>query len=213
MNNKSFANTEFFDIPTGFEELFSYPTPWETISQIIPFIQKLFIHHTAIANYKVGKEVFLGEGTKIHPSVEIIGPAIIGKNCTIDHVAFLREGCIIGDNVHIGHAVEIKHSIILNNTKIAHLNYIGDSIIGNNVNISGGTILASLRIDKHNVSIKTKEGRKIDTGLQKFGSAIGDNALIGVNSVINPGTLLGKNVIVFPLKSVSGFYENNAVIK
>lgn len=213
MNNKDIASYNYFDTPRGFEELLSYSLPWESISQIIPFIQEAFAGSRFTGNYKDRSDVFIGEGTKIHPSVDIVGPVIIGKNCIIDHVALLRNGCIIGDDVHIGHAVEIKHSIILNNTIIAHLNYVGDSIIGNNVNISGGAILANFRLDKQNISIKTQDGNKIDTLLQKFGAVVGDNTIIGVNSVINPGTLLGKNTVVFPLKSVSGIHENNAVIK
>lgn len=214
MQDNNLTNTNFFDITQfRFKEILTHPSPWDSVSQIIPFIQKLFSQNIAFANYKEGKEVYLGQGTKIHPSVEIVGPAIIGANCVIDHTAFLREGCIIGDGVHVGHAVEVKHSIILNNTFISHLNYVGDSIIGNNVNISGGAILANFRLDKQNIIVKTKTGQKINTGLQKFGAAIGDNSMIGVNSVINPGTLLGKNTIVFPLKSVSGVYENNAIIK
>lgn len=213
MNGKTFTNTNFFSIPPGFEELFSYPTPWETVTQIIPFIQKLFNDQKLMPNYKGRKDVYLGKGTTIHPTADIVGPAVIGRNCVIDHTAFLREGCIIGDNAHIGHAVEVKHSIILNNSIIAHLNYIGDSIIGNKVNISGGAILANFRLDKQNISIKTQYGSKIGTGLQKFGAVIGDNAVIGVNSVINPGTILGKNTVVFPLRSVSGVHEKNAVIK
>lgn len=213
MSNKDLTNTNLFEIPSCFEELFSNLAPWESVSLIIPFIQKAFADKTYVANYKNRSDVFVGEGTKIHHSVDIIGPAIIGKNCTIDHAAFIREGSIIGNNVHIGHAVEVKHSIILNNTMIAHLNYIGDSLIGSNVNISGGAILANLRLDKKNISIKTQDGHVIDTSLQKFGAAVGDNTIIGVNSVINPGTVLGKNTVVFPLKSVAGAYEDNAVIK
>lgn len=214
MENNSFKNTIFFDTAAfALKEIFTDRTPWETVSQIIPFIQKLFADQKLMANYKDKKDVFIGEGTKIHPTVDIVGPAIIGKNCVINHAAFLREGAILGDNVHIGHAVELKNSIILNDSIIAHLNYVGDSIIGNNVNISGGAILANFRLDKQNISIKTPDGRKIATGMQKFGAAIGDNTAIGVNSVINPGTFLGKNTVVFPLKSVSGVHEKNAVIK
>lgn len=214
MENNNFANTNFFNTSAfSLKEILNYPTPWESVSQIIPFIQKLFTEQKFRANYQDKKDVFIGEGTKIHPLVDIDGPAIVGKNCVISHAAFLRGGCIIGDNVHIGHAVELKHSIILNGSIIAHLNYVGDSIIGNNANISGGAILANFRLDKQNISVKTTDGRRIDTGVQKFGAAVGDNSVIGVNSVINPGTFLGKNTIVFPLKSVSGVHENNAVIK
>lgn len=214
MENNNFKNTIFFDTAAfALKEVFTDRTPWETVSQIIPFIQKLFAGQKLITNYKDKKDVYIGEGTKIHPTVDIVGPAIIGKNCVINHAAFLREGVILGDNVHIGHAVELKNSIILNDSIIAHLNYVGDSIIGNNVNISGGAILANFRLDKQNISIRMPDGRKIATGMQKFGAAVGDDTVIGVNSVINPGTFLGKNTVVFPLKSVSGVHEKNAVIK
>jgi NDP-sugar pyrophosphorylase family protein len=211
MNN--FSNNYFFDIEKFTHKEILAGTPWETVANILSYIKKIFVSHKLSPNYKNRPDVYVGEGTTIHPSVDIQGPAIIGANCQISHAAFLREGCIIGDNVHIGHAVEIKHSLILNNAMIAHLNYIGDSIIGNNVNISGGAILANFRLDKENITVKTGGGFKIDTGLNKFSAAIGDNSVIGVNAVINPGTLLGKNVIVFPLKSVSGVHENNATIK
>lgn len=214
MENNNFTNTNYFAVSDSvLKELLAHPNPWESVSQIIPFIEKMFTQQEFKANYKDRTDVYVGEGTKIHPSVDIIGPAIIGKNCLINHSAFLREGVILGDNVHVGHAVELKHSVILNNSIIAHLNYVGDSIIGNNVNISGGAILANFRLDKQNISIKKHDGNKIDTGMQKFGSAVGDNTVIGVNSVLNPGTILGKNTVVFPLQSVSGLHENNAVIK
>lgn len=212
MNDKNFHNSNFFDISKfAYKDIVDGP-PWNSISLMTPFILQLFSSGTITPNFQDKPYVSIGEGTTIHPSVEIEGPGIIGRNCQIKHGAYLREGCIIGDNVIIGHAVEVKHSIIMNETIIAHLNYIGDSIIGNNVNISGGTILANFRLDKKNIYIKTSTG-DIDTGLQKFGSAIGDNSVIGVNSVINPGTLLGKNTIVFPLKSISGVHENNGILK
>ena len=208
-----FSNNYFFDIDKfGYKEIFT-ATPWETVANILPFIKQLFASQKISPNYKGRSDVYVGEGTVIHPGVEIEGPAIIGANCKIGHAAFIREGCFIGDNVHIGHAVEVKHSLILNNAMIAHLNYIGDSIIGNNVNISGGAILANFRLDKKNITIKTIDGKKIDTGLNKFCAAIGDDSVVGVNAVINPGTLLGRGVIIFPLKSVSGVHKNNATIK
>ncbi len=213
MNNNNFSNSFFFDTASfQYADIIGNGTPWQSISLMTPYILQLFSSGALVPNSPDKPYLFAGEGSVIHPSAEIEGPAIIGRNCQIKHGAYLREGCIIGDNVIIGHAVEVKHSIIMNNSIIAHLNYIGDSIIGNNVNISGGTILANFRLDKKNISINTSTG-KIDTGLSKFGSAIGDNSMIGVNSVINPGTLLGKNTIIYPLKSISGVHENNEVIK
>ena len=213
MDRNKFLNSIFFDSTNfAFSELLKDRTPWESVSNILEFIEKLFAASKFAPNYKERLNVHVGEGTKIHPSVDIEDGAIIGKNCTISHGAFLRGGCIIGDNVHIGHAVEIKHSILLNNSAIAHFNYIPDSIIGLNVNISAGTIIADLRLDRQNIVIKTDSGN-IDTGLQKFGAAIGDNSMIGAGSIINPGTLLGKGNVVYPLKSIKGVHEDNETLK
>jgi NDP-sugar pyrophosphorylase family protein len=211
--DKHYLNSKFFDISSfAYPDILGDGSPWQSISLLSPFILELFAKGTLTANYLEKKYVFVGENTVIHPSVEIEGPALIGSNCRIGHGAYLREGCVLGDNVNIGHAVEIKQSIILNNSVVAHLNYVGDSVIGNNVNISGGTIVANFRLDKKNIVIKTPEG-EIDTKLQKFGAAIGDNSMIGVNSVLNPGTLLGKNTKVYPLKSITGVHEENAIIR
>jgi len=212
MQNK-ILNNNFFNLEDiYFKELLEGKSPWQSIEQLSDFIQSEFRNKKITPNYKNRNDVFIGEGTFIHPSVEIKGPAIIGSNCHLEHASFLREGCIIGDGVHVGHAVEVKHSIILNKSVMAHLNYIGDSIIGNNINISGGTILANFRLNKKNISINL-DSEKIDTGLQKFGSVIGDNSVVGVNSVLNPGTILGKKTIVYPLKSVSGFHTDGETIK
>jgi len=213
MNDKNFANTTLFDIASfTYKDLISDGTPLQSINLLTPYIVELFAKGTLKPNFKDKQYVFVGEGTEIHPSVEIEGPALIGKNCKIAHGAYLREGCIIGDNVNVGHAVEVKHSLILNNAFIAHLNYIGDSIIGNGANISGGVILANFRLDKKNIIIKSPDG-EIDTKLQKFGAAVGDNSVVGVNSVLNPGTILGKNTTVYPLKSITGVNAENAVLK
>jgi NDP-sugar pyrophosphorylase family protein len=211
--NSTFQNSNFFDLssfphPGLLEELL----PWQSISSLTSYISDIFSNGALKPNFKNKQKVFVGEGTIIHPSVEIEGPAIIGKGCIIKHAAYLREGCVIGDNVTIGHAVEIKHSIILNQAMISHLNYIGDSLVGRNVNISGGVIIANFRLDAKNIFIKLKEGQ-IDTKLGKFGAVIGDNSKIGVNSIINPGTVLGQNSLVYPLRSVSGVHPDNAIIK
>lgn len=210
---ENFKNHNFFDSSNfPYKDILEDGTPWNSISLMTAYIIQLFSNGTLTPNYQNKQYVFVGEGTIIHPSVEIEGPTIIGNNTQIKHSAYLREGCIIGNNVIVGHSVEIKHSILLNNCMIAHLSYIGDSIIGNNANISGGAILANYRLDKKNISIKTEQG-EISTGLQKFSSAVGDGSVVGVNSVLNPGTILGKNSIVYPLKSVSGFHSANSEIK
>ena len=213
MQERQLTVSNYFDISVfQYKDIFDNITyPWEALAKILPYIETYFSQKKITGNYKEKKNILIGEGTTIQAGVEIVGPAIIGKNCSIGHVSLLRDGCIIGDNVHIGHAIELKHSIVLNNIAIAHLNYVGDSIIGNDVNISGGSIVANLRLDQKTVVVKTST-QKINTGLQKFGAIIGDGSNIGVNAVLNPGTLLGKQTTVYPLTSVTGVHEKGEII-
>lgn len=145
------------------------------------------------------------------------GKVLYGKNCRIAKSALLREGVILGDNVVIGHCVELKNSLVMSNSAVAHLNYVGDSIIGNNVNVAAGVVLANFRLDGKEIMVKTNKDYKshkiYKTGLVKFGAVVGDGSKIGVNSVLNPGTILGKNCWIYPLVSVSGYYKNSSLIK
>jgi len=179
--------------------------PWEAIPNISQFVQDRL-------NESGESKVFVDSGTMIQDTARIEGNAIIGKNCMIGHGVLIRNDVIIGDNVSIGHGVEVKHSIVLDNTSIAHLNYVGDSAIGSYVNISGGAILANWRFDKQKIKIKNGS-EYIETGLEKFGAIVGDGCTIGVNSVLNPGTILGKNSVVYPLVSVGGCQVENSVLK
>jgi UDP-N-acetylglucosamine diphosphorylase / glucose-1-phosphate thymidylyltransferase / UDP-N-acetylgalactosamine diphosphorylase / glucosamine-1-phosphate N-acetyltransferase / galactosamine-1-phosphate N-acetyltransferase len=214
MEQQQFIITKYFDLTDfPFKDIFEgIIYPWEALTKIEDYIRSFIEKNGPLKEMEGKTGVFIGDGTEIHPSVEIEGPALIGKNCTIGHASLLRGGVIFGDDVHIGHAVEIKHSILLNNAIAAHLNYLGDSIIGHNANIAGGAILANYRLDKKPVSMRTADG-KFDTGLEKFGALIGDGSSIGVNAVLNPGTALGKDCRVYPLVSVRGAYEEGSIIK
>lgn len=212
MNN--FKKENFFDLSDfEFKDIFSdIDSVWDVLPKIGPYLELLFSNKILIGNYKGKKNVFIGEGSVVHDNVEILGPVIIGKNCIISHASYLRENCLLGDNVRIGHAVEVKNSIFLTGGVAAHLNYIGDSVIGNNVNISGGAMLANFRLDKKPVAIRNRE-EIINTNLEKFGAIVGDDSIIGVNAVLNPGTILGKKTIVYPLISVKGAHLDNGIIK
>ncbi len=168
----------FFDLSKfTFRDIFyQEKNVWETLPNIIPYLNSLFEKGIIKANYKDSKNISIGEGTVIHKGAEIIGPAIIGKKSIIESASLIRGGCMIGENSRIGHAVEVKHSIFLNDAIAAHLSYIGDSIVGNNVNISGGAIIANFRLDKKPVTIKYNN-KKISSGLQKFGAIIGDGSI------------------------------------
>lgn len=198
MNNKDLFDVQNF----SYRELLDrYEYPWESIKNLDQFI-----------NDNSSEERIIGEGTKISPSVTIQGKVIIGKNCTISDSTLLRDGCVIGDNVNIGHCCEIKHSVILNNSAIAHFNYLGDSIVGSGVNVGGGAIIANWRFDEGEISVKS-ENEKYNTGLTKFGAGIGDGVKLGSNCVVNPGTIIGKRSWVFPLVSAFGVYGPDSKIK
>lgn len=157
--------------------------------------------------------VFIGENTIIEPYTYIKGPCFIGKNCQIRHSAYLRGNVITGDNCIIGHSTEIKNSILLNNVNAAHFAYIGDSIIGNNVNLGAGVKCANFRLDKKKISFYL-DGKKINTNLEKLGAIIGDNTQIGCNSVLNPASFLEKNVKCLPNTTISGWvFKNSKIFK
>lgn len=149
------------------------------------------------------ESISIGKGTIIEPGVYIQGPCVIGKNCVIRHGAYIRGGVICGDGCQIGHSAEIKHSILLDGACATHFVYVGDSILGNGVNLGAGVKCANLRLDRREVGVMI-EGKRVKTGLRKFGCVVGDRTQIGCNSVLNPGTLVGMECLAFPLSNLSG---------
>ena len=168
--------------------------PWELIEVNEELIGKLKteIKGTVEAGAVIHGEVFLDEGSVIKAGVYIEGNVYIGKNCDIGPNSYIRGNTYFGDNVHVGNAVEIKNSIIMENTNVSHLSYVGDSVIGSNCNIAAGTNIANLRFD--NATIKTKiKNQKIDSGRRKLGAIIGDSVKTGINSSFSPGVKVGLN--------------------
>jgi len=155
--------------------------------------------------------VVIGEGTVVMAGSYIVGPAIIGRNCRIGPNCYIRPYTSIGDNCHVGNAVEVKNSIIMSNTKVPHLNYVGDSVIGENCNFGAGTKIANLRLDEGEVVVNVK-GKAVRTGRKKFGAAIGDNVKTGINASINVGSMIGNDVFIGPGAVVSGFVEPNSKV-
>lgn len=157
-------------------------------------------------------QVIIGENTLIESYVYIKGPCIIGKNSQIRHGAYIRENVITGKNCIIGHSTEIKNSILLDDVSAAHFAYIGDSILGNRVNIGAGVKLANFRLDKNQIFFYLNL-KKIKTNLLKLGSIIGDDTQIGCNTVLNPGAFLEKNTICMPSLNIGGHITKDSVIK
>lgn len=156
--------------------------------------------------------ISIGKGSIVEPGAYIKGPCIIGENCVIRHGAYVRGDLIAGDGCIIGHDTEIKKAILLNGAQAAHFAYVGDSILGNGVNLGAGVKCANLKLNHNNIEI-TGFNFKIDTGMRKLGAIIGDHAQVGCNSVLNPGTLVGKNSFIHPCLSVHGIIPENHVIK
>jgi len=159
------------------------------------------------------EQILLGPGSVVEPGALIQGPTIIGAHTEVRQGAYVRGNCIIGDRCVVGHTTEIKASIMLDDAKAGHFAYIGDSILGNATNLGAGTKLANLKIRAGAVRVKFGSDF-IDTGLRKFGAILGDHAEIGCNAVTNPGTLLGKGCLVFPVTSVpSGYHEPQSIVR
>lgn len=188
--------------------------PWEIIPRLKKYIESVIRvgnHGRVIGNAYIGEQVEIGEGTVIEHGACITGPTIIGKNCVIRAGAYIRPYSLIEDRCVVGHASEVKQSWLMAGAHVAHFNYVGDSVIGKNVNLAAGALCANMRLDPHTVSIK-HNGERIDTGLKKFGAFVGDNSKIGCNVVLNPGTLIGKNSKIYPALSVNGLHPAGSKI-
>jgi len=156
-------------------------------------------------------EIYIGRGTIVEPGALIKGPAIIGDNTEIRQGAYLRGDALVGDGCMVGHTTELKSSVMLGESKAGHFAYIGDSILGK-VNLGAGTKLANLKIVESDVVISI-EGKKYETGLRKFGAIFADGVETGCNSVTTPGTILGKDVLLYPNTTARGYYPPKTIIK
>lgn len=145
----------------------------------------------------IGPDVFIGEGTVIEPGAYIKGPAWIGANCEIRHGAYLRENVIVGAGSVVGNSCEIKNSILFQGCQVAHFNYVGDSILGSKVHLAAGVIVSNLKLNGDLITVRV-EGESLPTHLRKFGALIGDEVEIGCNTVLNPGSILGKRSLIYP---------------
>ena len=186
--------------------------PWVSLAKIHDFILAIGPTLSKDEYLSQADNVWISKSAKIHKNAEICGPAIIGPNTELRTGAYIRGNVIIGENCVIGNSCEIKNSIIFNNAQVPHFNYIGDSILGYKAHTGAGAITSNVKSDKTLVKVLCC-GEVIETGLKKFGAMIGDCAEIGCNSVLNPGTIIGRNSNVYPLSSVRGYVPPNSIYK
>jgi NDP-sugar pyrophosphorylase family protein len=161
---------------------------------------------------KVSEDVWIAKSAKVAPTAYINGPAIIGKEAEIRHCAFIRGNAIVGEGAVVGNSTELKNVILFNKVQVPHYNYVGDSILGYKVHMGAGSITSNVKSDKTLVKVNLGE-EKIVTGLKKFGAILGDNVEVGCNSVLNPGSIIGRNSNIYPLSMVRGFVEEGSIYK
>jgi len=188
---------------------------WDALKKIESYIAanvKHEQHNICEGVAYIGDNVFIGEGTVLEDGVMIKGPAIIGKNCQIRHNAYLRENVILGDGCVVGNSSEIKNSLFFNNAGAPHFNYIGDSILGYKAHLGAGVKISNVKLFKGNITVE-KDGKPFDTGLRKFGAMLGDNAEVGCNAVLNPGSVVGRGAVIYPNVFWRGVLPANNIAK
>ncbi len=188
---------------------------WEVIPRIGDYLRSLVVSEvrgTVMDGAFVHGQVFIGEGTVVEPGAVIFGPTYIGKNCVVRSGAYVRGEVLAGDNVVLGHASEFKNCVLMDGAQCPHFNYVGDSILGFRSHLAAGVIVSNLKITRNEIVVRLGD-QEFPTGLRKFGAVVGDEAEIGCNAVLNPGTLVGKRVLAYPLASLRGYYPPNTVVK
>jgi NDP-sugar pyrophosphorylase family protein len=212
-----FTTADLFDLgQTGHASLLEGGgSAWEALPRIGDYIAAHLQpanHATVSPKAVVGENVFLGEGTVVESGATIVGPAIIGANCQIRHNAYIRANVIIGDNCVIGNSCELKNALLFNDCQVPHFNYVGDSILGHHAHLGAGVVLSNFKSLPGNVTVQYGDN-KIDTGLRKFGALIGDHTEIGCNSVLNPGSIIGRGSVIYPNINWRGVLAAGHIVK
>ena len=189
-----------------------YTYPWEVLPDISDFIIEL-------GNTLSGKEydmpeenVWISKTANIAKTAYIKGPVIICENAEIRHCAFIRGNAIVGEGAVVGNSTELKNVILFNKVQVPHYNYVGDSILGYKSHMGAGSITSNVKSDKKLIVIKNGK-EQIETGIKKIGAMLGDEVEIGCGSILNPGSIIGKNTNIYPLSSVRGVVPKNSIYK
>ncbi len=192
--------------------LSSVTYPWEALSKIGAFILELGETLSEEEYEKRGENIWIARSARVAPTASITGPCIIGKDTEVRHCAFIRGNALVGDGAVVGNSTELKNVILFNKVQVPHYNYVGDSILGYKAHMGAGSITSNVKSDKLLVKVHTPEG-DIETGIKKFGAMIGDEVEVGCGSVLNPGTVVGRNTNIYPLSSVRGVVPADSIYK
>ena len=191
-------------------EKFEYPY------EVLPHISDFILEYAKTLDMEkyddLGGGVYAAKSAVIAPTASITGPCIIGENTQVRHCAFIRGSVFVGNDCVVGNSSEIKNVIIFNNVQVPHYNYVGDSILGYRSHMGAGAITSNIKSDRTSVKIRIGEST-IETGIRKIGAFLGDYAQIGCGSVMNPGSIVGRRTIVYPLSMVRGYIPENSIYK
>ena len=205
---------ELFDLSRtqAADYLKKFTYPWEALSGIKDFILSLGAVLNKDEYTEVAPCVWVHKTAEISPSAYVGAPCIIGENTEVRHCAFIRGSALVGNNCVVGNSTELKNVILFDNVQVPHYNYVGDSILGYKSHMGAGSITSNVKSDKSLVAVNSCS-EKIATGLKKFGAVLGDFVEVGCNSVLNPGTVIGRNSNVYPLSCVRGYIPADSIYK
>ena len=193
----------------GFLEKFQYP--WQALPEIKAMIALLGESLDPAEYTQVQPQVWVHRTAKVFPSAYLGAPCIIGANTEVRHCAFIRGPALVGENCVVGNSVELKNVILFDNVQVPHYNYVGDSILGYKAHMGAGSVTSNVKSDKSLVVVHGQD--ELTTGLKKFGAMVGDHVEVGCNSVLNPGTVLGRGASVYPVSCVRGTVPENCIYK
>ncbi|MBR1390560.1 MAG: UDP-N-acetylglucosamine pyrophosphorylase [Lachnospiraceae bacterium] len=186
--------------------------PWELLPEIGAYIRELGESLDPALYEKRGEDIWVAKSADVAPTAYLNGPLLIDEGAQIRHCAFIRGNAIVGKDSVVGNSTELKNVILFNHVQVPHYNYVGDSILGYRSHMGAGSITSNVKSDKTLVVVKNGAD-ELATGLKKFGAMLGDCVEVGCNSVLNPGTVIGKNSNIYPLSMVRGVIPANSIYK
>ena len=207
------TTTDLFDLNHSLagSYLAGFSYPWQALSGIRDLILEL---STALDDsyIEISPQVWVHRSASIAPSAFLGAPCIIGPNTEVRHCAFIRGSALVGANCVVGNSVELKNAILFDNVQVPHFNYVGDSILGYKSHMGAGSVTSNVKSDQSLVAVKNGD-EQISTGLKKFGAMLGDFVEVGCNSVLNPGTVIGRNSNIYPTSCVRGIVPEKSIWK
>ena len=186
--------------------------PWEVLPKIHDFILELGKSLPADKFEKRGEDIWIAKSATVAPTACLNGPLIVDEDAEIRHCAFVRGNAIVGKGAVVGNSTELKNVVLFNKVQVPHYNYVGDSVLGFKSHMGAGSITSNVKSDKTLVTVKSVD-EKIETGLKKMGAMLADHVEVGCNSVLNPGTVIGRNSNIYPTSCVRGCIPANSIYK